>query len=219
MSKISEAKKLGDEIKNHSHYNLCLRGYLWSDYLRSRDKLDSISSTYSDILTEKKNLICEKNYLTQKEVEYNRYTENKSNEYENMKKKYYNEIVMKRKQKENILDNLKSDIRYEESREYNEINSINQEINFLSQELDLLNANYEREIETQKKNERELISIEYSNKINEYENMKKLDKRKFDIENEIKEKQFKADIEVEMNELENKAKLVNKLISMINKYS
>ena len=114
---------------------------------------------------------------------------------------------------------MKSDIRYEESREYNEINSINQEINFLSQELDLLNANYEREIETQKKNERELISIEYSNKINEYENMKKLDKRKFDIENEIKEKQFKADIEVEMNELENKAKLVNKLISMINKYS
>ena len=117
------------------------------------------------------------------------------------------------------LYNLRCDINYEQSREDNELNSINQNIRNINDQIYQENNNYNREVQNQKNYERQLIDGEYSNKINEYENGKKLEKKKFDIENEIKERQFKADTEVEMNELRNKAELVNKLISMIKKYS
>lgn len=219
MSKIYEAEELRNQIQNHSHYGKCLIGSSWTDYEKKRDELNSISSTYDKILSEKSSLISAKNRLKIKESEYNRYGENKSKEFSNKERQYQNEIDTLRRSNDNTLYNLRCDINYEQSREDNELNSINQDIRNINDQIYQENNNYNREVQNQKNYERQLIDGEYSNKINEYENGKKLEKKKFDIENEIKERQFKADTEVEMNELRNKAELVNKLISMIKKYS
>lgn len=219
MSKIYEAEQLRNQILNHSHYDKCLFGSSLTSYQKQRDELDSISSTYDKILSEKSSLISAKNRLKNKELEYNRFEEKKSKEFSNKERQYQYELDYLKRSNDNTLYKLRCDINYEQSRENNELNSINQDIRNLNEQIYQENNNYNREVQEQKNNERRLIDSEYNNKINEYENGKKLEKKKFDIENEIKERQFKADTEVEMNELRNKAELVNKFISMIKKYS
>ena len=150
MSKIYEAKLLKEQIEKHSHYGPCLRGNNWENFKSLRNKLNSISSTYNSIITERQNLISCKNNLTRKEQEYNRFKDYKYQEYKNKEFEYKNEIEIMYKNNQNCLKSLEADIRYEESRENNELNSINQDINYLNNEIYQSNINYQREIENQK---------------------------------------------------------------------
>ena len=166
MSKIYEAEELRDQILNHSHYVKCLTGSSWTDYDKKRDELNSISSTYDKILSEKSSLISAKNRLKIKESEYNRYGEKKSKEFSNKERQYQNEIDTLRRSNDNTLYNLRCDINYEQSREDKELNSINQDIRNINDQIYQENNNYNREVQNQKNYERQLIDGEYSNKIN-----------------------------------------------------
>ena len=168
MSKIYEAEGLRNQIQHHSHYANCLIGSRWTDYQKKRDELNSISSTYDKILSEKSRLISAKNRLKNKESEYNRYEENKSKEFSNKERQYQNEIDTLRRSNDNTLYNLRCNINYEQSREDNELNSINQDIRNLNEQIYQENNNYNREVQDQKNYERQLMDSEYSNKINEY---------------------------------------------------
>jgi hypothetical protein len=219
MYYLNEAIELKNKIKNHSHYQKCLIGSEYSKFLENERKLDSVSSAYSEILEEKKNLIKYKNKLKNKQLEYDRFKEIQSKELENRKRQNQKYLDLKRANYDNCYKSLRNEITIEESREKNELNSIARDISYYENEINQLNSNYQRELQNQKYYEKQIIDSEYNNKINDYENSKKLDKKKYDVENLIMEKQFKADVEVEMNELKNKAELVKKLISMINKYN
>ena len=83
MSEIYEAEQSRNQILNHSHYVKCLIGSRLTSYQKQMNELDSISSTYDKILSEKSSLISAKNRLKNKESEYNRYGEKKSKEFSN----------------------------------------------------------------------------------------------------------------------------------------
>ena len=103
MSKIYEAEELRDQILNHSHYVKCLIGSRLTSYQKQMNELDSISSTYDKILSEKSSLISAKYRLKNKESEYNRYEENKSKEFSNKERQYQNEIDTFRRSNDNTF--------------------------------------------------------------------------------------------------------------------
>lgn len=214
MSKIYEAEYLQNRIESHSHFNKCLTGYNYNDFVSKKNDLSKCRNCYNDIKNTETAIINSNLSKKNFEKELNNLKAITDKDIENVKKKLEALEVMIKLENENELQNLKNEEENNKLRRQYELEQLNKDLSNLKKENEIKKENFKNEIELRKKEELFKLTNEYEIKLLKYTNKLKLGKMEKIKENEIELKKFDADKEIELNELQEKAALVQKIISM-----
>lgn len=215
----SHAEYLRTCIRNHSHYNDCLNGNRYNNFLEKSNKLDTCINYYKRATSLKEKIIEENNKLKTKENEANKSREIADKEYEAMKERFTSEENNERRYKENFLKNLKDKKKNAKTNAKNRIESLEKDIKDLKKIIEEIKAQTIEEEDWKKVEILNELKNDYEYKVLQYQEEKEYERIR--IEETIREMENKNRLEkeVEFAELKKGSELVDFLINKFNNFN